>query len=288
MGLYCLLLTLAAFQKGLMEIAPKLHPPTFRWPTIFPEFTEPLIVERDTEVPATLCIIEFTESYKVNLYKDYGHFQLKMTENGLLALVLKKSLEGELTNNYILVVAARNEQGKEDSLEIGILVKDDHEEEKDLAPKIENENNVTSISVGLAVAFGVLLLVLCITLRWRKHGDRSHEADHTVKGLCLNSRGKQDITITWTRSKKWKRSHHYIIQYKRYMKLTDEWQSGVSKKEVFTVTNLDPGTQYFFKVAVWTSEGLSRYSNVLAVKTLGCHKNLQAHLAKPEILETEL
>ena len=42
------------------------------------------IVERDTEVAATLCTIEFTESYKVNLYKDYGHFQLKMIFNIVL------------------------------------------------------------------------------------------------------------------------------------------------------------------------------------------------------------
>ena len=40
-------------------------------------------MEKDSEVPANLCIIEFIESYKVNLFKDYGHFQLKMTENGL-------------------------------------------------------------------------------------------------------------------------------------------------------------------------------------------------------------
>jgi len=66
-------------------------------------------VEKDSEVPANLCIIEFIESYKVNLCKDYGHFQLKMTEDGLLALVLKKSLEGELKDNYLLVVNARSE-----------------------------------------------------------------------------------------------------------------------------------------------------------------------------------
>ena len=48
------------------------------------------MVEKDSEVPANLYIIEFIESYKVNLCKEYGHFQLKMTENGLdLAQVLR-------------------------------------------------------------------------------------------------------------------------------------------------------------------------------------------------------
>jgi len=74
MGLYCLFLSLTIWQLGLTEIAKELHPPRFQLISIFPEFTGPVIVQRDTEVPKIVCLIDFVLGFEVNLSEDYGQF----------------------------------------------------------------------------------------------------------------------------------------------------------------------------------------------------------------------
>ena len=46
----------------------------------------------------------------MKLSEDYGHFSLKMTEKGQVALVLDKSLKADRIDHYLLVVTAMNEQ----------------------------------------------------------------------------------------------------------------------------------------------------------------------------------
>lgn len=90
-----------------MEIVPELYLPKYQLQS---EYSNLLVVNKNTQTPKILCIIEADESSKANLREDFGHFALKTTENGELALVLTKSLESELTVTYQLLVTAISEQ----------------------------------------------------------------------------------------------------------------------------------------------------------------------------------
>ncbi|KAK2719997.1 hypothetical protein QYM36_004040 [Artemia franciscana] len=150
MGLRYLFLVLAALQTGSTDILPGI--PKFRLPA---EFIGLVVIERDTVAQKILCLVDFNESSEINLIKDYGHFNLKITENGRFALVLKKSLEADFKDHYHLVVRAISEQGEKNYLEIMVFVKDYREEE--LPPKIESVKNFLLFVVVLHVIYRLSL-----------------------------------------------------------------------------------------------------------------------------------
>ena len=67
-------------------------------------------MQRDTEVPKIVCLIDFVLGFEVNLSEDYGQFSWKWQKKGQVELVLEKSLKADRINHYLLVVTAMSEQ----------------------------------------------------------------------------------------------------------------------------------------------------------------------------------